>query len=410
VQAWKRTFWSIFVANLVTAIGMMSFLPFFPVHLKELGLTDPDRIARWTGLCAGAAPFAAALMSPFWGALGDRVGRRAMVVRSMLAICLFVGAMAFARTPTELLCLRLGQGVFSGFIAPSMALVSLAAPPDAQGRVSGKLQSALAAGSILGPLCGAATSTAFGVRTTYLCVSGAATVSCLIVLAFAREDPASRHRTTGPIWRAALRGWSGLGDFWRRAELRSALTLLFCVQFGVGAVLPLLRLYVEELSGAENADALTGFLFSSIAVVLLVATPFWGRLGDRVGHARALGASTAGTAAALVLHAIAFGFASLVAVHVVLGAVVAGSNPSAFGAAAGATSTSERGSAFGLVFSARALARSLAAMVGGLLAAWVGLRGLFVVAGTLVALALFARAGASRRRVSHPRDGLVHNP
>lgn len=397
VEAWKRTFWSIFVANLVTAIGMMSFLPFFPVHLAELGLEDPNEIARWTGLCAGAAPFAAALMSPFWGALGDRVGRRAMVVRSMIAICVFVGAMAFARTPLELLCLRLGQGVFSGFIAPSLALVSLAAPPGQQGSVSGKLQSALAAGSILGPLFGSFTSATLGVHATYLFVSGAATLSCVIVLCFAREDPATRRHATGPAWRAAVRGWSGLGDFWRRAELRSALTLLFCVQFGVGAVLPLLHLYVEELSGPEDAEALTGVLFSAIAVVLLVATPLWGRLGDRVGHARTLGASTAGTAVALVLHAVAAGFASLVAIHVVLGLAVAGSNPSAFGAAAGAASTSERGSAFGLVFSARALARSIAAMVGGVLAAWVGLRGLFVVAGLLVALAVGSSAARARR-------------
>ena len=401
MQVWRRTFWSVFVANLVTAIGMMSFLPFFPVHLAELGLEDPDAIARWTGLCAGAAPLAAALMSPFWGALGDRVGRRAMVVRSMIAIAVFVGAMAFARTPLELLCLRLGQGVFSGFIAPSMALVSLAAPPGRQGRVSGHLQSALAAGSILGPLCGAATSAAFGVRTTYLGVAGAATLSCLIVLVFAREDPATRHRTTGPVWRAAVRGWSGFGDFWRRADLRAALLGLFCLQFGVGAVLPLLHLYVEELGGSEQADARTGVLFSSVAFVLLVATPVWGRFGDRAGHARALGVSSLGTAVALGLHALAVGFASLVAVHVVLGLAAAGSNPSAFGAAAAATTTAERGNAFGLVFSARALARSLAAMVGGVLAAWIGLRGLFVLSAVLVALPLLR---------SHSRERVIHNP
>ena len=133
MERWKQTYWAVWVSNLVTAIGMMSFLPFFPGHLRALGVTDPASIATWAGVIYGTAPLSAALTAPIWGALGDRIGRRLMVLRSMLAITVFVGAMAFARSPLELFILRFLQGVFSGFLAPSMTLVSIVAPLEHTG-------------------------------------------------------------------------------------------------------------------------------------------------------------------------------------------------------------------------------------------------------------------------------------
>ena len=37
MAGWRRTYWTVWTANLVTAIGMMSFLPFFPSLLEEMG-------------------------------------------------------------------------------------------------------------------------------------------------------------------------------------------------------------------------------------------------------------------------------------------------------------------------------------------------------------------------------------
>ena len=63
---WKRTYWAVWTANFITATGMMSFLPFFPRHIESLGLTDRAEIELWTGLVFGAAPLAAAIMTPVW--------------------------------------------------------------------------------------------------------------------------------------------------------------------------------------------------------------------------------------------------------------------------------------------------------------------------------------------------------
>src|SRR5262245_47640025 len=104
---WRRTFWVVFVSNLISGIGLSSLLPFFPTLLEELGRPDPHARAVWTGILFGAAPLSAAFSGPVWGSIGDRYGRKLMVVRSLVGLACFVGPMAWARSAWELLALRL---------------------------------------------------------------------------------------------------------------------------------------------------------------------------------------------------------------------------------------------------------------------------------------------------------------
>ena len=396
MESWKRTYWAIWFSNLITAVGMMSILPFFPSHLEELGLTDRASISVWTGVIYGAAPLFAAIASPLWGALGDRYGRRLMVVRSMVAITIFVGAMRWASGPWELLALRAAQGCFSGFLPPSMTLVSTQAPASEQGRIAGSLQTGMIWGGILGPIFGELIRKQVGVREVYLGVAILSAIAVVVVLLFAREDATTRQVSTqraSPL--------KDLRELRGNAELWSAVRLLFWVQFAVGATNPQLELYVREL-GSSFMEPSTAYLFSVLAAANLFALPRWGRLGDRGGHHRALLMCTLWTGAALLLHALAPGYEVLLVARALLGFAAAGSGPLAFGVAAAATSADRRGGAFGVVFSARALAVAVSAMTGGWLSAWIGVRGLFLVGALLVWLQVWkdrkpAVSGASAR-------------
>ena len=387
MSPWKRTYWTIWVANLITALGMMSFLPFFPGHLRSLGVAE-GRIELWSGLIFGAAPLSAAFMSPVWGALGDRFGRKLMVLRAMFAIALFVGLMGFARSPWELFALRICQGVFSGFVPPSITLVSVGAPDHRQGQVAGSIQSAMSVGAIGGPMLGALISSAYGTRTVFFGVSVLALTSALVVALFASEQGARRVGDG-----SGVRGLAGgmLQDFGLLAasrELRAAVILMFVIQFGVGATNPLLELFVEEVTGGGRIG--TGALFSILAATTVVAMPLWGRFGDRVGHRRALVLCALASGIVIGLHGVAASFAGLVVGRVLLGASASGAGPISFGVAAAETGPDRRGGAFGVVFSARALSVSLGAISGGAIAAGLGIRGLFALCGVAVLVTLAA--------------------
>lgn len=388
MPAWKRTYWAVWAANLVTGCGMMSFLPFFPSHLERLGLEDRASIAAWAGAIYGAAPLAAGVMAPLWGALGDRFGRRWMVVRAMGAITLFVGAMSLATSPSQLLVLRILQGVFSGFLAPSVTLVSVVAPAERQGQITGSLQTALALGAVIGPGIGGLVGPSIGLGALFLGVAACSAVGAALVLAFAHEDPVQSRvvdpdRGVASVLHGTARDLRGI---WANARLRATLLLLFVLQFGMGATNPLLELHVGDLAelSHEAAARTTGFLFSAMALVNIAALPLWGRYGDRHGHARGLFWCALTSACALFLHALAPGLALLFAARVLLGASTAGTGPLAFGIAAAEISLDRRGGAFGAVFSARTLALATSSMAGGILSRWLGIRGLFLAGGALV--------------------------
>jgi DHA1 family multidrug resistance protein-like MFS transporter len=405
MQEWKRTYAAVFAADLITAIGMMSFLPFFPSYLTELGVPEGRALLLWTGVVFGAAPLSAAVMGPLWGSIGDLFGRKAMVLRALVAIATFVGCMSFVTSPWQLLALRVGQGVFSGFVAPSITLVSVAAPREVQGRIAGTLQSALAAGSVVGPLAGAALTSSLGVRSVFLFVSGAALLGSLLVALLARETPITR--VGAQSGRGALHPLSlmremvdDLRSVVAIPALRVGLLLLFLVQFGLGATRPLLQILVARLTGEdlEAANATTGSLFSALALAMLVATPLWGRLADDIGGARVLFRSSLGTALVLAAVLLVPSYPVLVVVFAVLGLVSSGANVAAFGLVGTDVEIERRGNAFGAMFSARAFAAAIGAVSGGALASLVGLRGVFVIAAGLILLALAVLRPVSTQR------------
>ncbi|MFT5292556.1 MAG: DHA1 family multidrug resistance protein-like MFS transporter [Planctomycetota bacterium] len=403
MKRWERTYWVVFAANLITAVGMMSFLPFFPTFLRELGVEGEAAVKTWTGVAFGAAPFSAALMGPIWGALGDRFGRKMMVLRALLAITLFVGCMGFVTTPLQLVVLRLCQGVFSGFVPPSVTLVSVAAPEARQGRVVGSLQASLAAGSIIGPLLGAWVQAHWGFRMVFAVVAAASALAALLVGLFAHEEVSQRQTLAGfaPLSILVDVG-RDLRGILARPRIRAAIVILFAVQIGIGATNPQLLLFVEDLSEVPTGtlEERTAWLHTALSCAALVSTAAWGRLADIRGHGRVLTGAALLSGVVLLGHGVVQSYGSLFFLRIVLGLVATGANVAAFGLAATDTKNEERGGAMGAVFSARTMAVSCGSMLGGVVAGSLGIRGLFLISGALVLIIL----GALSRRTIRPRS------
>lgn len=408
MSSWQRTYRAVWFANFLSGLGMMSFLPFFPSLLEGMGLQERGQIELWSGLCFGAAPLMAALMGPVWGSLGDRFGRKPMVLRSLLAITLFVGAMSQASTPLELFLLRLLQGTFSGILPPSLTLVSAGAPSGTQGNLAGRMQMAMASGAILGPALGGWLAAAVNMELLFIAVGALVGLGALGVAIFAEEPDMPRVETGSGWFRFnLLKGvWSDFRGLLAIPVMRPALAVLFCVQFGIGATNPVLELFVRDLVAEDGLSflgwelgrpQLTGVLFSTTAILNVVAMPGWGRRGDQRGHLRTLFMAAAGVSGSLLICGLAPVFGALLLGRLLLGLSAAGTGPTAFGVAAVVVPEENRGAANGAVFSARAMALALSSMLGGALAAVVGLRGLFLAGAAAVALAVVLGLMHSRK-------------
>lgn len=404
MSTWRRNFLAVWLANTITAVGMMAFLPFLPLYLEEMGVTDERALRMWSGVLVGAAPLMAAFMGPVWGSLGDRLGRKPMIVRANLAICLFVGAMAFARTPLQLLTLRLLQGVFSGYIAPSLTLVSAQTDDARQGRVVGTLQTGVILGMAVGPLLGGALADQWGYRPVFFVTAALSLLAVFVVALGAREErppqaAGEKDEAVSGQAASALRGlWRGVLRDVRTVvaggPLRQLVLAAFALRLGAAIVDPILSLFVRTLHGVDvgAVATMTGTIFAVRGVATLVTTPFWGWLGDRFGHGRMMTLCGMGTGMAMLPQAFVDDVGTLLVLRLVSGACMAGTVPALWALAAKLSPSAKRGSAYGLTFSSLGLAHALGPLGGGTLAALFGLRSVFVVSTVLLlAAALVVR-------------------
>ena len=95
--------------------------------------------------------------------------------------------MWWARSPWVMLVLRTMQGVFSGFVPPSLTLASLQAPPERLGYVTSRIQSAVPAGAVAGFYLGGLIQDQGSMRLIFPICAGLAALGCVIVLLWVRE-------------------------------------------------------------------------------------------------------------------------------------------------------------------------------------------------------------------------------
>jgi MFS family permease len=107
---WRRNVWALALIVFVAFVGFQSFAPFLPLFVRELGVTDPRRIALWSGVVAAVTPAVSGLLGPFFGRLADRFGRKAMLIRSLVAFVVIMSAMGLVTSVEQLFVARLLMG------------------------------------------------------------------------------------------------------------------------------------------------------------------------------------------------------------------------------------------------------------------------------------------------------------
>ena len=102
MELWKKNLYSLWIAQFTAAVGLSMVIPFLPLYLKELGVTDPDTVKIWSGVLFSAPFMVSAFLQPFWGVMSDRYGRKPMVVRAMIALAVANFFMGYAQTAVKI--------------------------------------------------------------------------------------------------------------------------------------------------------------------------------------------------------------------------------------------------------------------------------------------------------------------
>ncbi len=381
-EDWARTLWVMVGMQFIMTLSFTVLSPILPLFLPELGVHAPAAIDWWTGILNGITSLVAAFVSPIWGRLSDRHGRKLMLLRSSLAIAFFSALMGLSQTVWQFFGVRALMGAFAGFSAASITLVASQVPERKLGFALGWLSTGQLVGGLAGPIVGGLVADLTGsYRVPFFFTAGLSAVTMALAWALVRERftpprPGQRRTSAFAGLRVLVAGSAGL--------LPLFVVLLFA-QFGVRTVQPVITLYVQQLVGnVPNLATLSGLAFSMTGLADVIASPFLGKRSDVLGYRRVLLISLFGAALFSAPQAFAGSYWVFVAERFGVGMFIGGILPTANALVGRLVPASERGLIYGLTASATFLGNSLGPLTGGAVAATLGLRWVFLVTAALL--------------------------
>ncbi len=284
MESWKVNLISVWFGCFFTGLAISQILPFLPLYVAQLGVTSHEALSMWSGLTFSITFMVSAIVSPLWGSLADRKGRKLMLLRASLGMAVAILLQAFATNVWQLLILRGVMGLTSGYIPNAMALVASQAPRERSGWALSTLSTAQISGVIGGPLMGGFLADHFGLRTVFFITAILLVVSFLVTLFLIKEGARPKiskaQRLSGKAVFSTL-PYPGL--------VISLFVTTMVIQLCNGSVGPILALFIQSMTPDSNNIAfLSGLIAAIPGVSALMSAPRLGKLGDRIGTARIL--------------------------------------------------------------------------------------------------------------------------
>lgn len=368
---YRRNLYVLTVTIFLTAVSWNQIVPFLPLFLKELG-TRPEHLVQWsTGIFALQAA-AAIIAHPFWGKLGDRYGRKPMVLRAGVCLAGIYYGMSFCTAPWQLATFRFLNGALTGFIPGSFALLATNTPSDEAPKALATAQTSAAAGTIIGPALGGLLAALAGYRGSMQVSGTAVLLSTLLVLLLVKEP--NKPRVTDKT--------SLLQDFAisLNSPILVSIMITVMLQGGFGAaVAPMLALHLAALGGGQSPDWVTGVVFALPAVAFVLTARLWTKLGESWGYDRVIVVGLLGGAAVTIVLVFAHNVMVFGTLYFLAGIWLAAISPATAAVICLKVDENFRGRAYGMQSSATMFGALLFPIAAGQIGAAFGLNSIFLM-------------------------------
>lgn len=368
-------------ANFFIAGSMTMVLPFISLYIETFGNFSNAYVQSWSGWIFAITFVTAFIFSPIWGRIGDKYGRKNILIISATGLAVSVLLMGFATTVWQLFLLRFFTGVFTGFIPMSQAFISTQTPKEIAGRVLGSLQTGSITGTLMGPLLGGIIADSFGYSATFKWVSITIFLSSLIVLFGIKE---MQLKVTNKEDRKIYSSKEVIKHIVQHPVLFIVMITSALVQIAHFSIQPILSLYVVELHGTASIAFFSGLAFSAAGLGNLFFARRWGSLGDKIGHTKILIILLFMAGIVYFPGAFVTNIWQLVILRFLLGIAIGGIVPTRIAYIRQEAPLSMQGEVLGYNTSLRFLGNMIGPALGGVLAGIFGISSVFFVTSALL--------------------------
>jgi len=365
-RAARRNLIALSAASFIGFTGFTLVMPFLPLYMSVLGLSDVRTIALWTGLSLGVTPALTALLSPAWGRLADRFGRKLLVVRSLVSFIVLMSVMALATHPWHVFAVRALQGLFAGYGALCLAMAADSAPPGRIAQSIGVVQTAQRLGPALGPVLGGVVAALVGLRASFYVTASFYAIALVQLIVLYREPPTVSQAAED----AAMAEQVTFRSVFAFENFLLLMGVIFAYQFVDRSFGPVLPLYVAAVGvPAARVAFVSGVLFSILACAAALGHHFCAALLARWSPRVIISRGAIVAAGASTAFIVASGPWSMALASALFGLSVGASMTAAYTVAATVVPPHVRGAGFGFLTSSSLVGMALSPVVSGFMAA-----------------------------------------
>jgi len=183
----------VLAAVLIDTIGFGIVMPVFPHLITSIGHVDLEQATRIAGYMLVIFATTQFFSGPILGNLGDRFGRRPVLIASMLAFGMDYALMAWAPTLAWLFLGRAIAGIAGAVYSPASSVLADVTPPEKRSGVFGLIGAAFGIGFIIGPAIGGLLA-GFGPRAPFVAASVLALANAAVMIVAMPETLARENR------------------------------------------------------------------------------------------------------------------------------------------------------------------------------------------------------------------------
>lgn len=373
----KSAFFTIFLVVLIDLIGFGIVIPILPYYAKSFGAS-----AFQLGLLMMTYSLMQFLIAPIWGSVSDRVGRRPVLLVSILGTSISLAILAKADSFAWLLVGRTAAGFFGANISTAYAYVTDITTPENRAKGMGLIGAGFGIGFIIGPAIGGVLSP-YGYSVPIFFASAMALANVILGYFVLAEPNTNRDaRSQNRVRRMNLIAWrSAMSKF----ETRLPILLFFVLTWAATQMEISFGIFLFDRFHWDARHA--GILLAAMGFTMAIMQGgLVGRLAKRFGEWKLIPIGAVLSAIALFL----FGGAHVAAtIYISLFILAIGNGmlqPSLSSLVSKGAEEHERGAILGVYQSAGSLARIIGPLIAGILYDHLSIGAPFFAGGLLISI------------------------
>jgi MFS family permease len=362
----------------VTSVGMSQIAPVLPLYIRHLGVHSTALIDQFSGIAFGVTYIISAVFSPIWGHAADKFGRKLMLLRASLGMAVVVFSMGFAPNVYVLIGLRLLQGAITGYSTACTTLIATQTDKEHAGWALGTLSTANIAGSLIGPTIGGYIEEKLGLQNVFFITGTLLLIAFITTALFVKESFTRENKkalSVNVVWNTIP----------EKSLTITILVTFFVLTLALYSVEPIITVYITQLSqNTSHVALLAGITFSASGLANIIASPRLGKISDKIGAQKVILVALVVAGLIFIPQAFVKNPWQLMVLRFLLGLATAGLIPSVNTLVKRITPDSLTGRVFGFSMSAGYLGVFGGSVLGGQVAAYLGIRYVFLITSALL--------------------------